>query len=271
MIHSYYTYTKEQLLKSPKLGWNTYETKEEVFRQMAQEMAEEIEEHNKKGEKTVFICPVGPVGQYPYFVEIVNQKRINLKNVWFFNMDEYLTDEKEWIDMSHPLSFRGFMYRTVYDKIDPELVMPEEQRVFPDPKDPEKVTRMLEKLGWADVCFGGIGLNGHLAFNEADQTLTKEAFVEQKTRLLHISQETRAANAIGDFNGALEDMPNYCMTVGMYEIIRSRKVRLGCFRNWHKAVVRRAAYGEATTEFPVTLLQNHADISIRFTEEVAQL
>ena len=149
--------------------------------------------------------------------------------------------------------------------------MPEEQRVFPDPKDPEKVTRMLEKLGWADVCFGGIGLNGHLAFNEADQTLTKEAFVEQKTRLLHISQETRAANAIGDFNGALEDMPNYCMTVGMYEIIRSRKVRLGCFRNWHKAVVRRAAYGEATTEFPVTLLQNHADISIRFTEKVAQL
>ena len=95
--------------------------------------------------------------------------------------------------------------------------------------------------------------------------------MEQKTRLLHISQETRAANAIGDFNGALEDMPNYCMTVGMYEIIRSRKVRLGCFRNWHKAVVRRAAYGEATTEFPVTLLQNHADISIRFTEEVAQL
>ena len=47
MIHSYYTYTKEQLLESPKLRLECYETKEEVFRQMAQEMAEEIEEHNK--------------------------------------------------------------------------------------------------------------------------------------------------------------------------------------------------------------------------------
>ena len=42
MIHSYYTYTKEQLLESPKLRLECYETKEEVFRQMAQEMAEEI-------------------------------------------------------------------------------------------------------------------------------------------------------------------------------------------------------------------------------------
>ena len=52
MIHSYYTNTKEQLLESPKLRLECYETKEEVFQQMAQEMAEEIEEHNKKGEKT---------------------------------------------------------------------------------------------------------------------------------------------------------------------------------------------------------------------------
>lgn len=271
MKHDYYSYTKEELLCAPKIPLHCFETKEDVFRQMAEEMAGEITANNAKGEKTVFICPVGPVGQYPYFVELVNANKIDLKNVWFFNMDEYLTDEKEWIDKNHPLSFRGFMQRTVYDKLDPELVMPEEQRIFPDPKDVGRVTRLIEKLGKVDVCFGGIGLNGHLAFNEADGRLTKEDFLAQRTRVLSISPETRAANAIGDFCGALEDMPRYCVTIGVYEIFKARKIRLGCFRGWHKAVVRRAAYGEATSEFPVTLFQEHSDISISFPEEVARL
>ena len=82
-------------------------------------------------ERTVFICPVGPVGQYPIFVRLVNERRLSLKNCWFINMDEYLTDDGEWIDESSALSFHGFMNRTVYSRIDPELVMPENQRIFP--------------------------------------------------------------------------------------------------------------------------------------------
>ena len=271
MRHDYYSFTKEELLRNPKIPLFCFESAEAVFRRMAEEMAEEIEKHNMRDERTVFICPVGPVGQYPYFVKLVNEKKINLEKVWFFNMDEYLTDDKEWIDPLHPLSFRGFMHRQVYSKISDELIMPEEQRIFPDPKSPEKLTRLLESLGGADICFGGIGLNGHLAFNEAEAALPNGEFLQQKTRVLPVSQETRAANAIGDFNGALEDMPHYCVTIGMYEISKAKKIRLGCFRNWHKAVVRRAAYGDVTSEFPVTLLQDHKDITICFTEEVAQL
>ena len=153
----------------------------------------------KNGEKTVFICPVGPVGQYPYFVDMVNEQNISLKNVWFINMDEYLDDEKQWISKDHPLSFRGFMQRTVYDKVRPELVMPEDQRVFPDPNHPEYISELIEKLGGVDICFGGIGINGHVAFNEADPSLTNEEFLAQKTRVLKITKETRTANAIGDF------------------------------------------------------------------------
>ena len=51
-------------------------------------MVEEIKRKNALGENTVFICPVGPVGQYPYFVDMVNEQNISLKNVWFINMDE---------------------------------------------------------------------------------------------------------------------------------------------------------------------------------------
>ena len=118
-----------------------------VFQAMAREMADEIQRKNALGETTVFICPVGPVGQYPYFVDIVNGESISLKNVWFLNMDEYLTDEKQWIAKEDKLSFRGFMDRTVYSKIRPELVMPEDQRVFPDPSDPDNMARTIEKQG----------------------------------------------------------------------------------------------------------------------------
>jgi len=271
MRHEYYGYDKEQLLAAPKIPLFCMKDNEAVFRQMAEQMVEEIEAHNAKGEKTVFICPVGPVGQYPFFVEMVNEKNISLKNVWFINMDEYLDDDKQWVSMDHPLSFRGFMERTVYTKVKPELVMPKEQRVFPDPNNPTYVPELIEKLGGVDIAFGGIGINGHVAFNEADPSLSNEEFLAQKTRVLKISPETRAANAIGDFNGALEDMPHYCVTIGIYEIAHARKIRLGCFRNWHRAVVRRAGYGEPTSEFPVSLLQSHPDITLTFTDFVAAL
>lgn len=271
MRHDYYQYDREALLANPRMTLRCLEDNAKVFQEMAEEMAEEIRAHNARGEKTVFICPVGPVGQYPYFVDIVNREDLSLKDVWFINMDEYLDEEQNWVPMDHPLSFRGFMERTVYTKIKPELLMAPEQRVFPDPKNPSYVPELIEKLGGVDIAFGGIGINGHVAFNEADESLSNEEFLAQKTRVLEISPETRTANAIGDFGGALEDMPRYCVTIGIYEIAHARKIRLGCFRSWHRAVVRRAGYGEPTSAFPVTLLQSHPDITLTFTEYVAAL
>lgn len=271
MKHDYYYYDRAQLLAAPKLPLEVLPDNDAVFQTMAREMADEIRRKNALGETTVFICPVGPVGQYPYFVDLVDREGLSLKNVWFLNMDEYLTDDRQWVPMDHPLSFRGFMERTVYSKLDPALVMPPEQRIFPDPKDPENMGRVIEKLGGVDICFGGVGINGHLAFNEAQDELTPEQFRSLHTRVLPITRETRTANAIGDFNGALDDMPRWCVTIGMSEIYHARKIRLGCFRNWHRGAVRHAAYGEVSAHFPVTLLQEHPDALLRMTEFVAGL
>lgn len=271
MRHAYYDYTKEQLLSAPKIPMEVMADKPTVFQAIAREMADTIKAKNTAGETTVFICPVGPIGQYPYFVDIVNSERISLKNCWFINMDEYLGDDMQWIPMDHPLSFRGFMEHTVYSKIDPELNVPEDHRVFPDPNNVEYIPALIEKLGGVDVCFGGIGINGHLAFNEADPKLTCEEFKQLKTRVLPISPETRTANAIGDFGGRLEDMPTHCVTIGFNEIYKSRKIRLGIFRDWHRAVARRVGYGEMTTDFPVSMLADHPDVLLRMTEFVAAL
>ena len=271
MKHDYYYYKKEELLRNPKIPLIVMEDNATIFKSMAEEMVEEIKRKNARGETTVFICPVGPVGQYPYFVDMVNEQNISLKNVWFINMDEYLTDEKKWIAKEEKLSFRGFMDREVYTKIKPELVMPKEQRIFPDPENTAHIQEVIEKLGGVDICFGGIGINGHVAFNEASDSMSPDEFLAQHTRVLEISKETRAVNSIGDLNGALDDMPQYCITIGIYEIAHARKIRLGCFRDWHRSVVRHAAYGEKSAHFPVTLLQDHPDINIKFSEFVANL
>ncbi len=234
----------------------------EIFYELALEMVNTIKAHNTKGEKTVFICPVGPVGQYPIFVRLVNRERIRLKNCWFINMDEYLHDDETYISKDSPLSFRGFMERTVYAKIDEDLLMPPEQRVFPDPADPGKVDRLIAELGGVDITFGGIGINGHLAFNEAQPELTPEQFAQLGTRVLTLTPETRTANAIGERGGAIAAMPNKAVTIGIKQILEARKVRLGVFRDWHRAVVRQAAYGEVSAAFPASLLQNHPDALI---------
>ena len=147
MQHAYYYYNKEELLKAPKIPLVVMADNSTVFRAMAEEMLEEIKRKNVQGEKTVLICPVGPVGQYPFFTEMVNEQNVSLKNVWFINMDEYLTDDRKWIPKEHSLSFRGFMDRQVYRNIRPELVMPEEQRIFPDPENPGRIQELIDRLG----------------------------------------------------------------------------------------------------------------------------
>ena len=149
--------------------------------------------------------------------------------------------------------------------------MSEAQRIFPDPNNITYIPELIEQLGGVDICFGGIGINGHVAFNESQDELSPEEFLQLKTRVLTISPETRAVNSIGDLNGALDDMPKYCVTIGINEISNARKIRLGCFRDWHRSVVRHAAYGEKSAHFPVSLLQDHKDITIRMTEFVANL
>ena len=268
-MYDYYRKNAQELGVGAKIPILKLGDSGEVFYEMAMEMISAITENNNAGKKTVFICPVGPVGQYPIFVRLVNRDNISLKNVWFINMDEYLTDEKQWIDTEDKLSFRGFMNREVYSKIKDELVMPREQRIFPDPNNLNYIPELIEKLGGVDVCFGGIGINGHVAFNEPED-VSSEEYATRGTRVLEIAKETRTINSVGDLCGAIDAMPKYCVTIGIKEILSAQKIRLYCFRDWHRAVVRQAAYGEVSAHFPVTLVQNHPDTKITVNSTAAQ-
>lgn len=268
--HSYFRLSAEDLGKDSKIKILKLGDSGEVFYEMAMEMISQILNDTKEGKRTVFICPVGPVGQYPIFIRLVNKNRISLKNVYFISMDEYLDDNLKYIPIDHPLSFRGYMNRNVYEKIDPDLLMPQEQRIFPDPENIDLIPKLIEKLEGVDITFGGVGINGHIAFNEPQPELTPEEFAQLPTRILDISRETITINSVGDLNGAIAAMPRKCVTIGMKEILGARKIRLYCFREWHRSVVRQAAYGEVSSSFPVTLVQRHPDALLTINNNAAQ-
>lgn len=268
MDSKYYAKEGKELLEG-KINVKLLGDSGEVFYEIANAMVEKIEENNAKGENTIFILPVGPVGQYPIFTRLANERELDLTKCVFINMDEYLTDDKEWISKEDPLSFRGFMDRNLYSQIPEERNVRPENRVFPDPKNPGHILEVIAKYGKVDITFGGIGINGHVAFNEAEE-ISAEEFATRVTRVLPISRETRVANAIGDKGGAIDQMPNYAVTIGMKEILSANKIILGVFRDWHRAVLRRAIFDTPSGNFPVTLMQNHKDATILVNSNAAR-
>ena len=235
-------------------------------------LKQEILAAQSAGHGGTFIVPVGPVDQFPLLARMVNEQRLSLRDVVFINMDEYLTDDDTWVPADHPLSFRGYMERAFYGLLDPALSPPPEHRVFPDPRDCGAVERLIQERGGVDVTFGGIGINGHIAFNEPPEpgeTISADDFAALPTRVLSLSRETRTINSV-TVGGGIEIVPRRCVTVGMKEILASRKLRIYCNRPWQSAVVRRVLHGPITPACPASLLRLHPDAVLTVADYVAQ-
>lgn len=240
---------------------------------MAAAMLEVIVTARDAGRAATLIVPVGPVDQFPVLARRINEGGVDCRPVAFINMDEYLGDDDHWLPEDHPLSFRGFMRRRFYDLLDPRLAPPPENRVFPDPADPAAVGRLIERRGGVDGCFGGIGVNGHVAFNEPPGSGRPAAiadFAGLPTRVLSLAPETRTINAVTT-GGEVSIVPRRAVTVGMREILAARRLRFFCNRAWQRGVVRRALHGPVTAECPASLLRLHPDAELTVGETAAQL
>lgn len=252
--------------KTLKNEWN-------VYFDMAMSMLDVIKRNNEKGKTTVMIVPVGPTDQYPILAEMVNKFEISLKNVHFFNMDEYLITPTEVIDAEHPMSFKKRMNTEFYSLVREDLVMPESQRHFPTPGKEAEYDALIEELGGVDACFGGLGINGHIAFNEPpeeSEEISAEEFGKLPTRVLPISRETKTINAYGYQRGDLRGMPQWCITVGMKQILDAEEIYIALNRPWQHGIVKRVLYDKVQAAIPASLLQYHKNVTFCTYEEVAE-
>ncbi|MEO1996155.1 MAG: hypothetical protein ABGZ17_12855, partial [Planctomycetaceae bacterium] len=239
-------------------------------RHFADSIADEIRANNSHRRSTRLILPVGPVGQYPILAEIINDENISLKACWFFMMDEHCDENGRVLDPTHPLSFRGIFQDMFLDRVRRRLRLPKRQVIFPNQQNLHTLKRKIEAGGGVDTTYGGIGIHGHIAYNEPEANVR-----ESDPRLVDLNDFTRTINAVrAGTGGNLEGHPRKGLTLGMQQVLAASRVRLYC-RNgialdWANTVLRLALFGRPGDDYPVTYVQQHPDWMVVTDEDTAR-
>lgn len=173
--------------------------------------------------------------------------RPNLDNVFTWNMDEHLCESLEPVPLDHPLSYRGFMNRNLFDHVQipkanirfpiPDLTRPDD--MFHDYVD------SLYETGGLDFQLAGIGENGHIAYNEPDDCTEKSV-----TRVVRVSDNTIAVNS------RYGEVPPTAGTIGTYELLYLNRMIIICAFGKKKApAVHAALEGPPTWSCPASMFR----------------
>lgn len=247
---------------------------EEMGQLMAEELGQEIAENNRQGAATRAIIPCGPSCWYRPFTDLVNSRGLSLQKLFVFHMDECLDWQGRTLPAGHPYNFRSFMEKHFYGGIRPELAVPQEQRFWLLPATMEKVAAEIGRAP-IDITIGGWGQDGHVAYNQARRhpynSITLEELANSSIRIQENNLDTILALAQRTFGSAYQFVPPMSVTLGIKECLSAKKVRVYSDTGaWKQTALRVALFAEPDVEYPMTLLQGHADAIITATAETAR-
>lgn len=262
------TMSVEELVHRSRYPLKVFPDTAALYRWLAREMADEIKHNNAIGEPTRWLLPVGPKDQYPLLAQICNAERISWRNVFAFHMDEWLDWEGREVPPTHPFSFRGYCQRHLYDLLDPELLPPPEQIVYPTTKDIDAFSSSIQAAGGLDTTFAGFGYRGHLAFNEPPSTrwhrYTWQELAKSRTRVVPLREDTIIAHSNRVTGGYTQAIPPMALSVGMADILSARRIRLLTDGGAWKQFILRAFVltTEPDVNLPVTLCHQHPNVDV---------
>jgi len=266
----------DQLQNHPdlKVGFRLCADSAELGQLMARELVDEIVSHNERGEATRAIIPCGPSAWYRPFTDMVNAEGVSLRNLVVFHMDDCLDWQGRELPSGHPYNFRTTMQQKFYDPVDPSLAVPESQRVWLNPNSVEEVRERI----WSaplDITFGGWGQDGHVAYNQARRhpysQLSLDDLRYSTVRIQENNWDTIIALAQRVMGSAYQFVPPMSVTLGLKECLSARKVRLFSDTGaWKQTALRVALFSPPTVEYPITLLQEHADALVTATVDTAR-
>jgi len=224
-----------------------------------------IRDAAEAGRKFVGIFPVGPMPQYPIAAAMINRLRIPLHHVHTFNMDEYADQDGRTAPAEWEGSFQKAMIEQFFLLIDEDLRPPMPQVHFPTTEVIGDYQQMIQDEGGADVCYGGIGWCGHIAFWEAH--LGEEfgddlaAYKQAGPRLVELHPMTIMQNALHSFAGDWSWVPPKANTIGPAQILGARDRSfwldgyIGGGVSWQRFIARLCAHGPVNTMVPGSMLQ----------------
>ncbi|MDO4720849.1 MAG: glucosamine-6-phosphate deaminase [Peptostreptococcaceae bacterium] len=201
-----------------------------------------------------------PEGMYAHLVRMYEQEGLDFSRATCFNLDEYLG-----LSSDHPQSYHFYMERHLFSKVN----LPPTRRRLPetDGKDPELSCLAYEKeiaqAGGIDLQVLGIGVNGHIGFNEPDDKFTAA------THIVDLEESTIEANA--RFFGSRDEVPRRAMTMGVGSIFKAEKILLLASGASKAKAVHEALRGAIRPQLPASILQLHSQVICIIDREAASL
>lgn len=258
---------KEELPNHPNPNFKIriIEDEHQFYLEFALDIVRRIKESLEAGKRLVVIFPVGPMPQYPIAARIINEMRLSCKHVYSFNMDEYADQDGNTAPISWEGSFQKAMMENFWGLIDEDLRPPLSQIHFPTSDVLKDYGKMMEDLGGADVCYGGIGWCGHIAFWEAHLGYEfgddLESYKKAGPRIVELHPMTIMQNALHSFSGDWSWVPPKAATIGPAQILGAKDRSfwldgyLGGGISWQRFIARLVAYGPVNTLVPGSILQ----------------
>ena len=229
---------------------------EELSRKSAEIVVSQV---NQKKDSVLGLATGGtPVGMYQELVKSYREGKVDFGKVITFNLDEYYG-----VDPTNVNSYHYYMNTNFFDHVNIDrknINIPNGMS-----KDIEKECReydeKIQSLGGIDLQILGVGLNGHIGFNEPAKELMST------THITDLTKETINANA--RFFEDISQVPTKAITVGMATILRSKKIVVLINGKNKSKIFEKITGKKITTQIPATLLQLHPDVTIVVDEQAA--
>jgi glucosamine-6-phosphate deaminase len=201
-----------------------------------------------------------PVGMYKRLIEIYQKGDVDFSGVTTFNLDEYYPIKK-----SNDQSYDYFMWDNLFSHVNvrrENVHIPNGECADPEAECVEYEKRIVA-YGGIDIQVLGIGVNGHIGFNEPAREL------KLATHLADLTPSTIEANS--RFFSSKDEVPTKALTMGMGTIMKARSVLLLITGEGKAAIAKKIFSGGVTTEAPASFLHLHPDVTVLLDEAAATL
>ncbi|MFV0341367.1 MAG: glucosamine-6-phosphate deaminase [Anaerocolumna sp.] len=192
-----------------------------------------------------------PIGTYKQLVEWYNKGDLDFSRVKSVNLDEYCG-----LSAENNQSYRYFMNDNFFShiNIDTENTFVPNGLATNLEEECERYDSLIYQMGGIDLQLLGIGLNGHIGFNEPDIRF------EKTTHIVELDESTIQANA--RFFQNADEVPRQAITMGIKSIMHAKKVLLIAGGPEKEEIIKKALYGPITPDVPASILQLHPDLTV---------
>jgi glucosamine-6-phosphate deaminase len=232
------------------------------YEEMSQKAAECIIRQVKEKPDSVLGLATGGtvIGTYQLLAKDHQKNGTSYQQILTVNLDEYIG-----ISPEHEQSYHFYMKKRLFDHIQ----IPPENTYLPDgqaedlEEECKRYDERIESLGGIDLQLLGIGVNGHIGFNEPGTPF------DSKTHIVELSESTRKANA--RFFNTLEEVPKKAITMGIETIMKSKKILLLASGLKKAPIIRKLFQEGITEEIPASVLKKHENVVLIADEEALSL